>query len=113
MSRYVKFGERPDKYQCIKRKCKWEGTMSEKKIIKKTDSCFSLYTCPDCGNDEFYGLRDGLKFIHVETGNSGFFVKEYKPTGKPLTMQIKLKNGDVYFAPSVEFKQLISNKKNK
>ncbi len=41
--------------------------------------------------------------LHTLTGNEGEFVKEYKPTGKPLTTQIKLSNGDIYFAPSTEF----------
>jgi hypothetical protein len=42
-------------------------------------------------------------FRHKFTGNVGYFVKEYEPTGKPLTMQIKLADGRIYFAPKHEF----------
>lgn len=30
MSKYVKQGETPVKYECTKRKCKWQGTYDEK-----------------------------------------------------------------------------------
>jgi hypothetical protein len=42
---------------------------------------------------------------HKLTGKVGEFLKEYKPTGKPLTTQIKLKSGEVYLAPSFEFEK--------
>lgn len=47
-------------------------------------------------------------FRHVPTGITGFFIKEYKPTGKPLTMQIKLLDNRIWFAPKSEF-ELLSN----
>ena len=47
-------------------------------------------------------------FRHIPTGNSGFFIKDYKPTGKPLTMQIKLLNNRIWFAPKCEFERLRS-----
>ncbi len=107
MSRkYTTFGETSEKYQCTKQKCKWEGTIEQKEIVKKKESIGSVYVCPNCGNEEFYGLREGLKYIHNQTGKIGVFIKEYKPTGKPLTMQIKLDNGQIYFAPTSEFKQV-------
>jgi len=40
---------------------------------------------------------------HVPTGLFGTFIKEYTPTGKPLTTMIRLENGRFYFAPSSEF----------
>lgn len=36
---------------------------------------------------------NAIRLIHVVTVNIGIFVKEYKPTGKPLTIQIKLDDG--------------------
>jgi hypothetical protein len=104
-TKYTTFGETPVKYQCTKQKCKWQGTLQEQEISKNNDSIGSSYVCPNCGNAEFYGLREGLIFIHLQSRNKGVFIKEYKPTGKPRTMQIKLSNGEVYFAPSSEFKQ--------
>lgn len=104
MSKYTTNGETPKKYECTKRKCKWQGTDNEKSQ-RKMDGFYQLLTCPNCGNDEFYGLREGLRFTHIETGNTGEFIKTYRPTGKPLTMQIRLDDGSIYFAPKVEFKQ--------
>jgi len=106
MSKYTAFKETPLKFQCTKQKCKWEGTYEEKRDLRLDSSSWKKI-CPNCGNDEFYGLRAGLRFQHIENGNSGIFVKEYKPTGKPKTMQIKLDDGSIYFAPSDEFKQLL------
>lgn len=45
-------------------------------------------------------------FRHIPTGHTGFFIKEYKPTGKPLTMQIKLLDNRIWFAPKCEFERL-------
>lgn len=44
--------------------------------------------------------------IHIPTGTKGSFIKEFKPTGKPLTTHIKTNDGSIYFAPSFEFKTL-------
>lgn len=44
--------------------------------------------------------------MHIHTGNTGVFIKEYKPTGKPYTTQIKMNNGKIYFAPSYEFNRI-------
>jgi hypothetical protein len=49
---------------------------------------------------------DKSKLKHVLTGNTGYFIKEYKPTGKPYTTQIQMDNGKIYFAPSNEFIKL-------
>ena len=43
------------------------------------------------------------KLLHIPTGQNGEFVKEYQPTGKSQTTQIKLNDGRIYFAPSNEF----------
>ena len=45
-------------------------------------------------------------FRHIPTGHTGFFIKEYKPTGKPLAMQIKLLDNRIWFAPKCEFERL-------
>lgn len=42
-------------------------------------------------------------YRHRLTNNVGVFVKEYYPTGRPLTMQIKLNDGRIYYAPKHEF----------
>lgn len=44
--------------------------------------------------------------MHIITGNIGVFLKEYKPTGKPFTTQIKMEDGRIYFAPSHEFRAM-------
>lgn len=53
--KYCKMGDKPVRYECTKRKCKWQGTMDEKdeKIVSSIES---VKVCPDCGNEEFYGL---------------------------------------------------------
>lgn len=45
-------------------------------------------------------------YRHSPTGIVGEFLREYFPTGKPLTMQIRLKDGRIYFAPKYEFEPL-------
>ena len=106
MSKYTTFNETPIKFQCTKQKCKWEGIYQEKQD-RKIDSVSWVKVCPNCGNDEFYGLRFGLIFKHLDTENTGIFVKEYKPNGREKTMQIKLDDGSIFSAPSDEFKQLL------
>ena len=53
--KYTKMGESPVRYECTKKKCKWQGTMEEKDD-KQVSSIESVKVCPNCGNDEFYGL---------------------------------------------------------
>ena len=53
--KYTRFGERPERYECTNRKCKWQGTVEEKSS-KWVDSIETALVCPDCGSDEFYGL---------------------------------------------------------
>lgn len=49
-------------------------------------------------------------YVHLPTGNYGTLVKEYTPTGRSLTLMIKIKNGREYFAPEHEFKKIeVSN----
>ena len=105
MSKYTTTGERATKHECCKRKCKWQGT-DEEKGNNYLGTGYTELVCPKCLNNEFYGLREGLIFTHIESGNTGLFVKVYKPTGKPYTMQIKLDDGRIYFAPKSEFTQL-------
>jgi len=51
-------------------------------------------------------MKNKIVFRHILTGNGGVFIKEYYPTGKPLTMQIRLENGQVFFAPKHEFEMV-------
>lgn len=55
MSKYVKVGEDPVAYECTKRKCKWQGTDAQKG--RKSVGSWTEHVCPECGNNEFYGLR--------------------------------------------------------
>ena len=53
--KYTKWGETPTKYECTKRKCKWQGTDQEKNS-KQTDKSYFELVCPSCENNEFYGF---------------------------------------------------------
>lgn len=44
-------------YECSKKKCKWQGT-DEQKGRKEISYCESELVCPECGNNEFYGLLE-------------------------------------------------------
>lgn len=44
--------------------------------------------------------------IHISTQQKGTFIKEYYVTGKGYTTQIRLKDGRIYFAPSIEFTEV-------
>jgi hypothetical protein len=105
MSKYTSIEEKPTKYECTKRECKWQGTDEQKGTNHLSNGSKEL-VCPKCCNNEFYGLREGLRFTHIATGNTGEFVKVYKPTGRPYTMQIRLDNGLICYAPKSEFKQV-------
>lgn len=52
---FVKNGETPNKFRCTKQRCKWEGKQEEK--ATKKDDEWTVYICPKCGNESFYGLR--------------------------------------------------------
>lgn len=53
--KYTKFGEIAVRYECTKRKCKWQGN-SDEKSRKQLNHYQKELTCPKCGNNEFYGL---------------------------------------------------------
>jgi len=57
--KYTNFREEPVRFECTKRKCKWQGLDSEKEQ-KSTDPEYKIYesVCPNCGNNEFYGLLE-------------------------------------------------------
>ncbi|MBS9773819.1 MAG: hypothetical protein KGV59_01500 [Tenacibaculum sp.] len=40
------------------------------------------------------------------SGIEGVFLQEYKPTGKPLTLQIKCYDGRIFYAPKIEFTRI-------
>lgn len=42
-------------YECSKKKCKWRGTMDEKNE-KQIEPGYFEKACPNCGNNEFFGL---------------------------------------------------------
>lgn len=52
--KYTRARETPSKYECTKRSCKWEGTKKEK--AHKMEEDWLVHICPECGNDEFYGI---------------------------------------------------------
>lgn len=43
---------------------------------------------------------------HIPSGRQGVFVKSYISTGHGEITQIKLDDGRIYYAPSVEFQKL-------
>jgi len=53
--KFTRIGETPAKYQCTKRKCKWEG-FDKEKTLKPINGNQKVHCCPKCGNDEFYGI---------------------------------------------------------
>jgi hypothetical protein len=53
--KYTRYGEKPSAYQCTKRKCKWVGK-DEDKLTDKKDNGWAELVCPNCGNNEFFGL---------------------------------------------------------
>lgn len=53
--KYTRSGEKPSKFQCTNKKCKWEGTQEEK-AIHPLPNGWEEYVCPKCKNNEFYGL---------------------------------------------------------
>lgn len=55
--KYARSGEAYSRYECTKRKCKWQGDDSEKSQ-KQLNGHMSELVCPKCGNNEFYMLLD-------------------------------------------------------
>lgn len=47
-----------------------------------------------------------LNIYKHSSGITGFLAREYKPTGKPLTIMIKLFDKRLFFAPKNEFEKL-------
>lgn len=50
-------------------------------------------------------MRAGKLFMHI-SGEKGEFLREHKPTGKPLTTTILCSDGRKFFAPSSEFTEI-------
>ena len=44
------------RYECSKKKCKWQGTLDEQSKVRNKDGWGEDYVCPKCGNPEFLGL---------------------------------------------------------
>ena len=55
--KYARFGDTEVAYECTNKKCKWQGLDSEK-AQRILDECQSVHICPECSNDEFYGLLE-------------------------------------------------------
>lgn len=54
--KYTTYRETPVAFECTKRACKWKGTDQEKN--KSPRNFGHELTCPNCGNNEFYGLLE-------------------------------------------------------
>lgn len=54
--KYTRSGETPKAYKCTNRKCGWEGTGDQRAKKPKGEWLHSV--CPECSNDEFYGLLE-------------------------------------------------------
>lgn len=55
--KYTRGNEKPIRFECTKRTCKWQGKQSEQAQVKDADG-WTDNVCPKCGNDEFYGLLE-------------------------------------------------------
>jgi len=53
--KYTRMGEHSQGYECCNKKCKWQGTDADKYRRQINDNR-EVDVCPNCGNDEFYGL---------------------------------------------------------
>jgi hypothetical protein len=61
--KYARFSDQQTavNYECIKRKCKWQGTMEQKVDTPvKCDINHTIKTCPKCGGIEFYSLLNTI-----------------------------------------------------
>lgn len=99
--KYTRFGETATQYECTKRKCKWQGT-DEEKLNKRTDPVYQIFTlvCPNCGNDEFYGLLSTENLLimnntEVErddlfTDAARLIVSQQKASSAMLQLKLKL-----------------------
>lgn len=54
--KYTRGNEEVKGYECCNKKCKWQGTEDQK--AKRKDEDWTTDVCPNCGKDEFYGLRE-------------------------------------------------------
>lgn len=58
--KYTRGKEEVKGYECCNRKCKWQG-QDKDRIHKEIDHIHSVLTCPNCGKEDFYGLREFKK----------------------------------------------------
>lgn len=54
--KYTVFGETAVAQECSNANCKWQGHWEEMDKALDDDGLCTVNVCPDCGNDEFYGL---------------------------------------------------------
>lgn len=55
--KFTRWGEKAVAYSCTNKKCNWEG-LDEEKHKKPLSRKYWTLVCPDCENDEFYGLLE-------------------------------------------------------
>lgn len=67
--KYTRGTETPKGFECCKKKCKWQGTNSQKGL-KQVSSYETQMVCPNCGNDEFYGLLEAPIEVKVLGDNN-------------------------------------------
>jgi hypothetical protein len=63
--KYTRMGEKPTKYECCNKKCKWQGTFEEKEEIE-TESGSFMKVCPNCFKEDFYGLLESVEKVTIE-----------------------------------------------
>jgi hypothetical protein len=54
--KYTRSGDVAQGYECTKIKCKWQGTEDDKASRMKSGTSWIEHICPNCGNEDFYGL---------------------------------------------------------
>lgn len=64
--KYTRWSESAAAYECSKRSCKWQGTQ-EQQALKQFEAGYKESVCPNCGNNEFYGIRQ--EYIDNGTSN--------------------------------------------
>lgn len=63
--KYTRMGEKPTKYECCNKKCKWQGTIEEQ-AEKETEPGSFIKVCPKCFKEDFYGLLESVENVAVK-----------------------------------------------
>lgn len=85
-----------------------KSNVDEKTYNTLIELCYGSSGIPDISYDANsfqHHLIAERKMLHT-SGVIGWFVREYHPTGKPLTTMVHCEDGKIFFAPSNEFREI-------